>query len=58
MAMMTYAETVASEEPVMITRKRAELECTRHGATFADMVADLGDCDTYDARAVLAWLGY
>lgn len=53
--MTTYYETA---NQVTISRHRAMIECKRHGASFADMVADMGDYETYDAQAVLRWLGY
>lgn len=55
--MTTYYE---SAEDVMITKARAMLELKRHGSESDadDFIRDLGDCEEYDAQAVLAWLGY
>ena len=63
----TYFE---SAEGIEITRERALQELERHGfdqtpagrEAQAEMVegflAELGDRETYDAQAVLEWLGY
>lgn len=53
--MTTYYESAEGQE---ISRARAEVEARRHGASVEEMLADLGDSETYDAQAVLAWLGY
>ena len=52
---MTYYESAADE---VITLARAATECRKHGADVAEMIADLGERETYDAQAVLRWLGY
>lgn len=54
---MTYFESAEGET---ITQQRAIQEIIDHGledevGTFLD---DLGDHETYDAQAVLRWLGY
>lgn len=41
-----------------VTRAQAIREYRRHGLTEADLVADLGDLETYDGAEVLAMLGY
>lgn len=53
---MTYDEAI--EENPTIRRARAERECSKHGASFEDMMADLGDKAEYPASDVLGWLGY
>lgn len=53
--MNTYYE---SAEGIEISKARAMRECERHGADAAEMLAELGDCETYDAQEILAWLGY
>ena len=53
---MTYSE---SAKGVTITRARAIKELRDHGCdTSSDFLAEMGDHDTYDAHAVLVWLGY
>lgn len=56
---MTYFDSAKGE---MITKARAMRELDRHGITHEDdraaFLADMGDRETYDAQAVLAWLGY
>jgi hypothetical protein len=54
---MTYFESAEGET---ITKARALRELEKHGvAGEADQfLADMGDCPTYEAQAVLAWLGY
>lgn len=54
--MTTYFD---SAEGVTITHKRAIKELRDHGVTeTAEFYADLGRQETYQAQAVLAWLGY
>lgn len=56
--MTTYYD---SAEGITITKARAMAELDRHGICDEDRAmffADMGDCDTYDAQAVLIWLGY
>lgn len=58
---MDYYDSAEGEE---ITRKRAIREIRKHctaaelGGMLADFDRDLGNRPTYDAQAVLAWLGY
>jgi hypothetical protein len=52
---MTYYESAEGET---IGRERAIRECHKHSTNPAEMLAELGDHDTYDAQAVLDWLGY
>ena len=53
---MTYYETANG---ITITHKRAIKELREHGVTeTAEFYADLGHHKTYEAQAVLAWLGY
>ena len=56
---MTYSE---SAKGVTITHARALQELRSHGVTDAQDIADfhamLGEHPTYNARAVLTWLGY
>ncbi len=50
-----------SAESITITRERAMHELKKHGMGAKDLLdfwADLGYHETYDAQAVLAWLGY
>lgn len=53
---MTYEE--AFEENPTISRAVAERECNEHSADVAEMVAELGDHQEYQARDLLRWLGY
>lgn len=53
---MTYDE--AYEENPTITRSEALLELKKHGAILAEFFDEVGDQPTYEARAVLQWLGY
>lgn len=59
---MTYYD---SAEDLTITRERAQQEVRTHlatrdafDATWLDFTTDHGDCETYEAQTVLAWLGY
>lgn len=52
---MTYYE---SAEGVTISKDRAIRELLKHGADVGEFLTDMGDLQTYDAQAVLAWLGY
>jgi len=52
---MAYLE---SANGIRISKARALLECKRHGIDGAELLAELGDCAEYSARAVLVWLGY
>lgn len=53
--MTTYYESASD---LTITIERAAAECRKHGCSFVAMVDDLGLALTYDAQAVLRWLGY
>lgn len=54
---MTYYESAEGET---ISQDRARAELKRHGVEgeWPEFLADMGDKATYDAQAVLAWLGY
>ena len=54
---MTYYESAEGET---ITKARAMVELAKHGASndAPQFLADMGDHPTYEAQAVLAWLGY
>ena len=56
---MTYSD---SAEGVNVTRARALRMLAKHGAadaaSIAEFDADLGVHETYEAEAVLSWLGY
>lgn len=54
---MTYKD---SAKGVKITKQRALKELENHGALgeLSYFYEDLGDKETYDAQAVLSWLGY
>ena len=47
-----------SAEGIEIIRKRALQEIAKHGADTNEFFTDCGDKETYDAQAVLGWLGY
>ena len=53
---MTYED--ALEENPTVSRAAADRLCAIHSAQVAEMVADLGDRDEYQARDLLSWLGY
>ena len=52
---MDYYE---SAEGYTISKERAKKEIAKHGASWAEFVEDCGEHGSYDAHAVLAWLGY
>ena len=56
---MTYLE---SAEDLTITQERALQELDKHGmnsrANYQEFFNDMGKAKTYDAYAVLEWLGY
>lgn len=52
---MTYFESAAGER---VTRDRARREIASHGCDWAEFIEDCGERPTYDAQAVLRWLGY
>lgn len=47
-----------SAEGLTITKARALREVANHCSDPAEFLTDMGDKDTYNAQAVLAWLGY
>lgn len=53
---MSYYESAEGET---ISKARAKQEVEKHDAeSFEVFLQDMGEHDTYDAQAVLAWLGY
>ena len=53
---MTYYE---SAKGLTITKDRALLELKKHCIDdIQGFLDDCGDCETYNASEVLAWLGY
>lgn len=52
---MSYYE---SAEDITISKERAQKEIAKHGSSWLEFVEDMGDSASYDAQAVLAWLGY
>lgn len=52
---MTYFESAADTR---ITRKRALAEVDKHGCDRMAFLLECGECESYDAQAVLLWLGY
>lgn len=52
---MDYYE---SAEGIAISKERTQKEIVKHGSNWLEFVADMGDNESYDAQAVLAWLGY
>lgn len=54
--MTTYED--AAKSNLIISRKRAMIECRKHNVPFQELLNDLGDKDEYTAREELAWLGY
>lgn len=54
--MTTYYE---SAQGITITHKQAIKELREHGVTdLKEFYDELGHHETYDAQAVLVWLGY
>ena len=47
-----------SAEGIMISPERAKKEVEEHGASWENFVQDMGLRNSYEAQAVLAWLGY
>lgn len=43
---------------VTVTRAEALAEVRRHGARWAEFLADVGDREEYEGGEVLGWLGY
>lgn len=52
---MDYYE---SAEGMTISKERTKKEIEKHGSNWLEFVEDMGDNASYDAQAVLAWLGY
>lgn len=52
---MDYYE---SAEGLTITKARAVKEVEKHGSDVQEFFADCGERDSYNAQAVLRWLGY
>lgn len=52
---MTYYE---SAEDMTISTARAKREVEKHGSSWADFIADVGEQTEYEAQDVLSWLGY
>jgi hypothetical protein len=52
---MSYYESAESTD---ISFARAAIECVKHGASVVEMLADLGERDSYAAQELLSWLGY
>lgn len=55
---MEYETYYESAEGMMITQKRALKEVTNHGSSIDEFLTDMGNHSTYNAQAVLDWLGY
>lgn len=51
---MTYAEAMIAR----VSRMEAKREIAKHGASWAEFLADCGDLQEYDGATVLEWLGY
>lgn len=47
-----------SAEGEVISQARAQQEIAKHSASWSEFLEDCGTSETYDAQAVLAWLGY
>ncbi|OOB86450.1 hypothetical protein BZY71_14100 [Leclercia adecarboxylata] len=59
--MTTYLTYFDSAEGITISRKRALIELKKHNIHEDDIAVfleEVGNFDTYDAQAVLGWLGY
>ena len=52
---MDYYE---SAEGMTISKERAKKEIVKHGSSWEEFVEDNGEHESYDAQAVLAWIGY
>lgn len=52
---MNYYE---SAKGITISKLRAKKEIAKHGSSWEEFVEDSGEHESYDAQAVLAWLGY
>lgn len=54
-----YTDYYDSAEGLTITKRRALQELSAHCCEdIQGFYDDMGDHETYDAQAVLAWLGY
>jgi hypothetical protein len=57
--MYSYEDIFESDdEEITVTREQMWRECARHGSDPRELVAELGDHDSYSAKAVLFWLGW
>ncbi|MCE9984076.1 hypothetical protein LZ656_17030 [Leclercia adecarboxylata] len=59
--MTTHLTYFDSAEGITISRERALTELKKHNIPddeIALFYEDNGSCETYDAQAVLSWLGY
>ena len=57
----TALEASCEGDPIMLDRPAAERICGEHGADFHDFLIARhagGDPGSYDAGALLSWLGY
>jgi len=52
---MDYYE---SAEGIIISTERAKKEVEKHGGSWEEFVQDMGLRNSYEAQAVLIWLGY
>lgn len=59
MSKTIYADYYSSAANTTITKTRAFQELHNHGVIdTSEFIAECGDRETYDAQALLAWLGY
>lgn len=47
-----------SAEGIIISPERAKKEVEKHGCSWEEFVQDMGLRNSYEAQAVLFWLGY
>jgi len=47
-----------SAEGITISPERAKKEVEKHGSSWEEFVQDMGLHNSYEAQAVLIWLGY
>ena len=47
-----------SAEGIIISPERAKKEVEKHSASWEEFVQDMGLRNSYEAQAVLIWLGY
>jgi hypothetical protein len=57
-AATTASSYYDSAEDTEISFERAAAECRKHFTSVVEMIDALGNSATYDAQAVLGWLGY